>query len=66
MNVRLVIDVPVAHLTALEAALDQRKLVLRPYIKSGLPRWIIDHRRIGDDGRPALPGNALMIPEAAQ
>ena len=61
MNVRLTIDVPVRHLTGLEAALNARRLVLRPYIKNGIQRWQIDQRPLGDSS-PAMPSNVIAFP----
>lgn len=63
MNVRLTIDVPVRHLTGLEAALQQRQLVLRPYIKGGAQRWMLDARRVSDVPGPALPETIFGEPE---
>jgi len=64
LNVRLTIDVPVHFLTGLEAALAQRQLVIRPYIKGGAQRWELAKRKFGDSA-PALPSQVVAVPEVA-
>ena len=61
MNVRLTIDVPVRHLTGLEAALAARGLAIRPYVKAGAFRWQLAPRPQGDRD-PSVPGTLVATP----